>query len=368
MGYYPYWVSLTFPPEKIDFTKYDWVDFAFVTLNQTYQLSFEDSTCPDLLRRTVAAAHAKGKYVKASIGGWGGSQYFSSAVSTDSNRRVFVQEVIRMIQMYGLDGVDFDWEYPGHEGLAGNQVNPADSSNYLLFLQLLRANLPRQMKITAATSQTPFTDNNGQPMRDVSAFALVLDWIMIMNYDVWQSSSTPGANAPLFDGCHNSTQPEASAASAVKQWGQAGFPLKKQVLGVPYYGYLSNSNATRLRTRASSPTALLVADGGAAQGSISFRNLVNQGALVASSTSDGRRRAFTASSGFSRYWDQCSATPFLRSQASRQLVSYDDPESLRMKGQFAKKMGLLGTNTWEMSGDTAQNDLVVALMDGLFNS
>lgn len=74
MGYYPYWVGSAFPPEQIDFTKYDWVDFAFASLNQTFQLSFEDASCPDLLRRTVAAAHAKGKYVKASIGGWGGSQ------------------------------------------------------------------------------------------------------------------------------------------------------------------------------------------------------------------------------------------------------------------------------------------------------
>ncbi|KAJ3931094.1 MAG: glycoside hydrolase family 18 protein [Lentinula lateritia] len=368
MGYYPYWVGSAFPPEQIDFTKYDWVDFAFASLNQTFQLSFEDASCPDLLRRTVAAAHAKGKYVKASIGGWGGSQYFSSAVSTDSNRRTFVQEVIRMIQTYNLDGVDFDWEYPGHEGLPGNQVDPADSSNYLLFLQLLRSSLPRMKKITAATSQTPFTDSNGQPMKDVSAFAPVLDWIMIMNYDVWQSSSTPGPNAPLYDGCHNSTQPQASAASAVKQWSQAGFPLYKQVLGVPYYGYLSNSDATRLRTRASSPSVRLIADQGADQGSVTFRNLVKQGALVASPSSDGRRRIFTASSGFNRYWDECSATPFLRSQTSRQLVSYDDPQSLHMKGQFVKKMGMLGTNTWDMSGDTPQNDLVVALMDGLFST
>ncbi|KAJ3774473.1 glycoside hydrolase family 18 protein [Lentinula raphanica] len=364
MGYYPYWVSYTFPPEQVDFTKYDWVDFAFVTLNSTYQLFFEDSSCPDLLHRMVAAAHSKGKHVKASIGGWGGSQYFSSAVSTDNNRRFFVQEVIRIINTYNLDGIDFDWEYPGHQGLPGNQVNPADSSNYLLFLQLLRSSLPRQLKITAATSQTPFTDATGQPMKDVSAFAQVLDWIMIMNYDVWQSSPTPGPNAPLYDGCHNSTQPEANAASAVKQWGQAGFPLKKQILGVPYYGYVSNSNVTRLRTRASSPSTRLASDDGADQGSISFRNLVSQGALVASPTTNGRR-TFTASNGFSRYWDQCSATPFLRSQASNQVVSYDDPESLRMKGQFAKKMGLLGMNTWDLSGDTPQNDLVIAFIDGL---
>ena len=42
------------------------------------------------------------------------------------------------------------------------------------------------IKISAAVSQTPFAGSDGQPMQDVSLFAQVLDWIVIMNYDVWQ--------------------------------------------------------------------------------------------------------------------------------------------------------------------------------------
>ncbi|KAF9076770.1 glycoside hydrolase family 18 protein [Rhodocollybia butyracea] len=359
MGYYPSWNSMILPPEQIDFTKFDWVDFAFVTLNQTSQLTFEDNSSSDILRRLVKSAHTSGKYAKVSIGGWDGSQYFSSAVATPASRQTCVEEIVNMVNEFDLDGVDFDWEYPGLEGSSGNQVNPSDSENFLALIQLLRPALPLGTKITAAVAQTPFAGRDGQPMSDVANFSQVLDWVMIMAYDVWQSSSDPGPNAPLYDGCSNSSQPEASVASSVKQWTQANFPAKQISLGVPFYGYVSDSNATSLRSRASSPSIRVVADGGAAQGSIAFNYIVNQGALAA--TSNG---TYIGSHGFTRSWDQCSATPFLQSQTSRQIITYDDPESLWMKGRFAKEMGLLGVSSWDLTGDTSTWNLTASLIAG----
>lgn len=74
MGYYPSWSSDILAPEKINFTRYDWVVYAFATLNETYQLSFDDSSSSDLLRRVVSAAHVSGGRVQLSIGGWDGSR------------------------------------------------------------------------------------------------------------------------------------------------------------------------------------------------------------------------------------------------------------------------------------------------------
>lgn len=166
------------------------------------------------------------------------------------------------------------------------------------------------------------------------------------------ASPTPGPNAPLYDGCHNSTQPQANAASAFNQWTTAGFPASKLILGVPYYGYVSTSDASALRSRASTPSTRVEGD---SNGSIPFRNLVSQGALA---YNNGE---YTASNGFVRYWDQCSATPFLRSEASRQVVSYDDPQSLGMKAQFVKQTGMLGTNAWDLTSDTDDQVLGLAL-------
>ena len=68
------------------------------------------------------------------------------------------------------------------------------------------------------------------------------------------ASSTPGPNAPLGNLCGNSRQPQASAQAAFKQWTAAGFPANKLVLGLPLYGYVSQSTATTL-TGIALPTA-----------------------------------------------------------------------------------------------------------------
>lgn len=52
-------------------------------------------------------------------------------------------------------------------------------------LQDLRAALPAGALITLATQVWPFTGSNGSPLSNVSGFAKVIDWILIMNYDIW---------------------------------------------------------------------------------------------------------------------------------------------------------------------------------------
>ncbi|TFY78431.1 hypothetical protein EWM64_g5585 [Hericium alpestre] len=79
MGYYPDWVADAFPPEKVDFSRFDWIDFAFAVPTEKFGLTFDGSADGGgLLRRLVAAAHKKGKKVKLSIGGWTGSKCASS--------------------------------------------------------------------------------------------------------------------------------------------------------------------------------------------------------------------------------------------------------------------------------------------------
>jgi GH18 family chitinase len=75
MAYYPDWYAESFPPEKVNFGKFDWIDFAFAIPNSQFGLSWDDpETAPDLLARLVSVAHLHGKKVKLSIGGWTGSK------------------------------------------------------------------------------------------------------------------------------------------------------------------------------------------------------------------------------------------------------------------------------------------------------
>lgn len=75
MAYYPNWAASAFPPENIDFARFDWVDFAFAVPTQNYSIGWDgDDDSQALLTRLVSAAHQSGKFVKLSVGGWTGSK------------------------------------------------------------------------------------------------------------------------------------------------------------------------------------------------------------------------------------------------------------------------------------------------------
>ncbi|KAJ3550049.1 hypothetical protein NMY22_g645 [Coprinellus aureogranulatus] len=411
MAYYPDWAGQDFPPEEIDFSLYDWLDFAFALPSSKFELVWDDEDAPSLLSRLVTAAHAKGTKVKLSIGGWTGSKYFSPAVATEANRRIFSDSILTVYNTYNLDGIDLDWEYPGHEGNEGNMWDPADTANFLAFLKMLRATLPSSAKISAAVQTIPFLGQNGDPIDDTSQFGAVFDWVLLMNYDTWESTSPPGPNAPLYDACNNSTQPASSASAGVVAWAKSGFPVSKLVLGLPSYGGWHHSwhdhedgekhhlheedsegeehwwnghggwsgggddddgdegeggheqggvgheEPPHPPANPGSAQPITVDD---SDGQVQFRDLVRQGVLTPLRADDGSVQ-YAAAGGFERRWDSCSETPFLRSTTSGQIVTYDDTESLALKARFAKEVGMLGVNIFDVHGDTDEHHLINAI-------
>jgi len=82
MAYYPAWVADTFPPERVNFSLFDWIDFAFAVPNANYSLDWDGSErAPDTLMRLVDVAHQRGTKVKLSVGGWSGSKYVTRVLS-----------------------------------------------------------------------------------------------------------------------------------------------------------------------------------------------------------------------------------------------------------------------------------------------
>lgn len=157
---------------------------AFAVPNQDFDLVFTQNDSEELLHRLVAAAHEQGRNVKLSVGGWTGSTHFSRAVRNSAGRSKLCRSIVSAYSRFHLDGIDIDWEYPYSTG-AGNENSPDDSANFLKLLKLLREELPADARITVAGPLWPFAGEDGEPMRDMTEFADVLDWILIMNYDVW---------------------------------------------------------------------------------------------------------------------------------------------------------------------------------------
>ncbi|EPS92655.1 hypothetical protein FOMPIDRAFT_1100155, partial [Fomitopsis schrenkii] len=245
-AYYPDWATGTIAPQDLDFSKFDILLFAFATPNSSNGLDW-DSGATSTLQTLVSSAHNSGYSTRVvlSIGGWSGSYWFSQVMNS-SNNAAFVQTCVNAVNTYNLDGIDIDWEYPNEPG-AGNPYSADDAANLLTFFTSLRSALGSGKIISAAVTDLPFTGSDGNPLSNVSAYAQQMTYANIMNYDVnGASTSSPGPNAPLGNLCDNSPLPQYSAEAAFSQWTNAGFPAGQLLLGLPLYGYASQSSATAL--------------------------------------------------------------------------------------------------------------------------
>lgn len=304
-----------------------------------------------------------------SVGGWTGSQHFSSNVGSAENRTTFIKNALDLVSQYQLDGLDFDWEYPNKQGLGCNAINENDTANFLTFLQELRQQAPN-LTFTAATSLFPWNDATGNRSTDLSGFADVLDYMMIMNYDLYGAwASTAGPNAPLDSAC-DARNIMGAGNMGVQAWIDAGVPANKLVLGLAAYGHGFRVN----ETSAMSPNGTLnlypaqnssdrfqgsswdddppIDDCGNAQppsGTYPLWSLITEAGFL-----DETAKPLP---GIEYTFDTCSQTPFLYNATSQIYVSYDDAQSISVKGEYIVNTGLKGWAVWEAGGD--YNNIIV---------
>ncbi|THV08265.1 glycoside hydrolase family 18 protein [Dendrothele bispora CBS 962.96] len=383
VAYFAGWHSTnstpTFSVSDVSWEKYTKLTYAFaVTTEDPGQLSLEGSAGENL-PSFVEEAHKHNVSAAISIGGWSGSRFWSTAVGSSKNRTIFVKTITDFVTRYGLDAVDFDWEYPNRQGLGCNTINDNDTANFLEFLKELRLDpVGSQLMLSAAVSITPFSGPDGNPSSDVSEFAKYLNYITLMNYDIWGSwSSAVGPNAPLNDTCAAPANQQGSAVFAVKRWNDAGFPLDQIVLAVATYGHsfsvkksdaFVNGSSTELAAYPPfNASAFPLGDSwDTSAGTVDFCGVAqNNGgnwdfwAVVEAGLYDQNGKP---AQGVPYRFDDCSKTPYVYLEDREIMISFDDPESWAAKGEFISDMGLAGFAIWEAGGD--YNDLMLDAIRG----
>ncbi|KAM0276289.1 hypothetical protein ACHAQH_006919 [Verticillium albo-atrum] len=144
--------------------------------------------------------------------------------------------VVNFISANGLDGVDFDWEYPGATDIEGSQPGtPEDGKNYLAFLGLVRRHMS-QGKTIAIAAPASYCYLKAFPIAEISK---IVDYIIYMTYDLhgqwdvgnkWASDGCPGAN------CLRSHVNLTLTQGALSMVTKAGVPSNKIMVGVSSYG------------------------------------------------------------------------------------------------------------------------------------
>jgi len=203
VGYFPYYRG---GEQSLQFDKLTDVIYAFVLPNADGSLQ----PVPDWAKfeRLKTAARAAGVNVGIAIGGWNGGDdsAFEALAASVQTRAAFVDAVVGLVDAYGLDLVDLDWEYP----------DLGDSSaNFAALVESLSAALrERGTLFTIAVAANGW---HGDAVPE-SVFNDV-DFVNIMAYDSGET--------------HHSTY--AFAEHALNYWIGRGLPRSKAVLGVPFY-------------------------------------------------------------------------------------------------------------------------------------
>ncbi|HEY1986779.1 MAG TPA: glycosyl hydrolase family 18 protein [Terracidiphilus sp.] len=218
-----------------------------------------------------------------------------------------------------FDGFDIDWESP--------QV--ADAANFRALLVEFRRQMDALrpgLRLAIAVGQDPHM----LPGTNFADVAPLVDQVGIMNYDYagpW--SNTTGLLAPLFP-TNPAPRQALSIERSIASYRAAGVPQRKLLMGLPFYGY--------------SWTAVSSTNNG----------LFQTGRAVHSDRPYNYIRTLASLS--SAYRDPRSQAPWLYD--GQTFWTYEDPVSVRYKASYAYDQSLGGVMIWELSGDTADAELL----------
>ncbi len=322
------------------------INYAFAHVNDSGEVYLRDEDSPGHLAQ-IQALKARNPDLKilVSVGGWG-ADGFSDAALNDSTRARFSRSAVEFVKMYGLDGFDVDWEYPGQAG-PGIKFREEDKQNFTLMLKSLREHLDALsdergrtgddrylLTIASATSEQYFDHT------EMDLLHPYLDFVNVMTYDMYGSwSNTTGHHTGLYETA-GTDMTIPSSVDAVERHLEAGIPPRKIVLGVAFYGR--------------GWSGVDSANGGILQPYERY---------VGSWGYDHIRRTFNSSAGFTRHWDDVAKAPYLWNPDSTMFISYDDPESLRHKAEYVRASGLGGIMYWEHSHDPNE-----VLLDAIYTN
>ncbi|WP_373494188.1 glycoside hydrolase family 18 protein [Aquiflexum sp.] len=276
-----------------------------------------------------------------SIGGWTWSGGFSDAVLTDESRKKFTDSAIDYLIRHELDGLDFDWEYPGLPG-DNNTYRTEDKENFVFMLKSVREaldslgalNNTHYLSTIASAGFKEYLDVN-----DMAEAQKYLDFINIMTYDfIVQGNKPTGHHTNLFAG----DQEKRSAENAVMDHVDAGIPIEKLVMGMAFYGR-----------------------------SWQEVNPENNGLYQMGKGWKGfpysAIEELIASDDYVRFWDDVAKAPYLWNATDKIFVTYEDPESIFNKVQFIKKHNMGGAMFWEYNEDSDERTLLNAIYNGFNN-
>ncbi|MCA6093185.1 glycoside hydrolase family 18 protein [Streptomyces sp. SCA3-4] len=267
-----------------------------------------------------------------SFGGWTWSGGFGEAAK---NPAAFAESCYGLVKdprwADVFDGIDIDWEYPNACGLT------CDTSGRTAFrdvMAALRAKFGTKNLVTAAITADASAGGKIDAV-DYAGAARYVDWYNPMTYDYFGAWEAKGPTAPHSPLTSYTGIPKAgfNTDATLTKLQSLGIPSSKLLLGLGFYG----RGWTGVTQSAPGGTATGPAKGTYEAGFEDYRVL--KSTCPANGTVGGTAYAKCGND----WW------------------SYDTPATIAGKSAYKNRKGLGGTFFWELSGDTADGELIKAI-------
>ncbi|GAA2460446.1 glycoside hydrolase family 18 protein [Streptomyces lavendulocolor] len=267
-----------------------------------------------------------------SFGGWSWSGGFTEAAKDPA---AFAASCYRLVEdprwADVFDGIDIDWEYPNACGLT------CDTSGRDAFTGLMshvRAAFgPRNLVTAAITADA--TPGGKIDATDYAGAARYVDWYNPMTYDYFGAWAAQGPTAPhsALTGYPGIPQAGHYTDATITKLKRLGIPARKLLLGIGFYG----RGWAGVTQKAPGGTATGPAPGTYEQGFEDYKVLKDR------CPANGRVGGTAYAHCGDQWW------------------SYDTPATIAGKMAYKNREGLGGTFFWELSGDTANGELIRAI-------
>ncbi|CAI5444876.1 unnamed protein product [Caenorhabditis angaria] len=355
VGYYTGWGDREITEDQL--RKLTHVIFAFVELEGNQNLKFGKVAVDDTSDKSDSRAEARfldmtrkarkvesGVNVLFAIGGWDNSQYFSSSCSNSESRSRLVDNIIKFIDMYNIDRIDIDWEYPNIDG--------ADKDNHVQLMREIREKLDdlqekkgRKQKylITMATAAGEWNLRKGYDFDNLLKY---VDFLNIMTYDyygAWESKwgAYTGPPSPLYYGTIDGFSGKLNTDFTMKYYSCKTKKSKQLSMGIPFYGRYWDNVLDSIDGKDGMWRTAEEKNGKFEGGFVGWRNLERQGWNKGASI-----------------WHDKTKTPYILNGGARKFLGYENEQSIQEKINYAIDKNIGGLMVWALDLDDDSDTLL----------
>ena len=309
VGYYPDWMRNEFPPVYLDLDVLTHVMHAFAWPDVSGNIMSYDNMF------NISNSGIIHKKFILSLGGWGNDEGFVAVAASAELRQTFINNLLDVCDEYEYDGVDLDWEFP---------QSAADRNNLNLLVSEMDSMFHAHDSTLLITMAVPTSNYYGQ-WYDFGYLKNHIDFFNAMTYNMHGNwSSHAGHNSPLYQSPPG--DPDGSCQTGINYLLLTRGVAADQInLGLPFWGIQFSAS--------------------------------NINGSFTGSTVDIRYSEIPVmiNNGWTYHWDSIAYCPYLINEDQSKVLSYDNPESIAYKCEYAMERDLGGVMIWALGYDVTTN-------------